>query len=259
MRKSIALMLGEVQGIMSGYATLMNYRFMNLCVKAEPASLLSLTVEYDSERYNIEKVAGVSQPNEKQLQVFPQSPELLPAICLAIAKTHPEFKQEIVNFEPEDEDGVLEGVPESEAEADEEDKTILLTMPTVNKDRHDLLVTAVDGLYDETKAKIDVYFGVYAERLAAKLKHAAPEEMDEAKQGLESVRDEHKDLLKQCYESKKQEIEDAYQRYLTQQQTVETAQQEEEAATSKEVGQGFKFAEMDEAPGMPDAPEMPGF
>lgn len=245
MRKSIAFMLGEVQGIMSGYATLMNFRFMNLCVKAEPASLLSLTVEYDSERYNIEKVAGISQPNEKQLQIFPNSPELIPAIAQAIAMKHPEFKQEIVNFVPQDEEGILEGMTSSEEEEDE-DKTILLTMPTVNKDRHDLLVTAIDGLYKETTAKIDAYFGIYTEKVVAKLKLASPEELDEAKKGLEAMRDEHKDLIRQSYESKQQEIEKAYQLYLAEQQEKEAARQEQAAATNEEAGHGFNLKDLAE-------------
>ena len=44
MRNSIKILLGELDAKLTGHAGLLNYRYMNLCIKAEPAALLSLTV-----------------------------------------------------------------------------------------------------------------------------------------------------------------------------------------------------------------------
>ena len=44
MRKSIKIFLGEVDTKLTGYASLLNYRYMNLCIAAEPMALLSITI-----------------------------------------------------------------------------------------------------------------------------------------------------------------------------------------------------------------------
>lgn len=243
MRKSIALLLGEVESAMNGYTALLNFRYMNLCVKSDVASLLPVTVDYGDGHFDIEKVADVARPNETQLQVFPKSPDLLFAIGKAIAKTHPEFKQEVVDFELSEEEQ-MPPMEDADEEESYEDKMIVLTMPVVDKDRHDLLITAIDGLHEETKMKIDAYFGVYTQKIAAKLSLGNPEELDEAKKALEGIRDQYKDLAQQYYDNKKQEIEEAYQLYTEQHEAEEQSRKEEEAATNKEAGQGFKLDDL---------------
>ena len=41
LRNSIKILLGELDAKLTGHAGLLNYRYMNLCIKAEPAALLS--------------------------------------------------------------------------------------------------------------------------------------------------------------------------------------------------------------------------
>lgn len=231
---------------MSGYVALMNYKFLNLCVKAEPAALLPVTVEYDG-TYDIEQVADVTVPEVNQMQVYPKDPALLFAIGKAIALSHPEFKQDIVTEKNDGQEPAATG-------DDDEDKSILLTMPEVNKDRYDVLTNGIAALYDETKAKLEFNFAGYTKRIAAKLASALPDEMDEAKKAMEEVRKQHTDLAKQYYDAKKEEIEAAYNLYLEKQTSAEKNAMEQEAATNKDAGQGFK---MPEAPEMPDMPEMP--
>ena len=58
MKKTIEILIGEMESKLGGYAGLLNYRFMNLCVKAEPAALLPVVViSNDGEVLNLEKVA----------------------------------------------------------------------------------------------------------------------------------------------------------------------------------------------------------
>ena len=59
MRRNIETLINEMKSKMSGYAVMLQYRYMNLCVKAEPAALLSFTVTDDEEEetfmYDIRK------------------------------------------------------------------------------------------------------------------------------------------------------------------------------------------------------------
>ena len=240
MRKSTALLLGEVEGKMSGYVALMNYKYLNLCVKAEPASLLPVTVEYGNESFDIEQVADVTMPQENQLQVYPKDPVLLFAIGKAIATSHPEFKQDTVVDKGDEKE---ESSTNSEQE-DDADKSILLTMPTVDKDRRDALMEGVKILFDEVKVKLDTNFNFYTQKITLKLASASPEEIDEAKKALGDIKKQHDDLAKEYRENKEKEIETAYQLYLEKQTEKEKNKQEQEAATNKKAGQGFKMPDM---------------
>ncbi len=230
MRKSIALTLGEANGKMSGYVALLNYKYFNLCVKGEPVSLLSVTVEYDDIEYNIEDVADVACPREDQLQVYPKTPGLVYYIGKAIATVHPEFKQEVV--EEENSESIDE---------DEKERSIILTMPEVNKDRRDVLMDAVKVLYEETKVHLTSNFELYSQKIILQLTGASAEETDEAKDSLEELKNQNLDLAKAYREKKEEEIEEAYQRYLEKKTGMEKNEQEHEAATNKQAGQGFKM------------------
>lgn len=232
MKKSVALMLGEMQKKMSGYAVLLNYRFMNLCVKAEPASLMPVTVPVNGEDMDIEEVADVAIPQENQLEVYPKDSSLLFAISKAIHEAHPEFK--IEERSRNDESGESEG-------GDEEDKSILCTMPVVDKDRYDLYMNGVSTLSDEVKVKLDSNHVLYGNKIAAKLMGASVEEIDEAKKMLEEIYNGHVDLCKEYRENKEKEIEDAYQLYLSEQSQKEAAAQEEEAARGETAGSAMKM------------------
>lgn len=226
MRKSVVLLLGEVQRKMSGYAALLNYRFMNLCVNAEPASLMPVTVEINGEEMDIEEVADVAIPQENQLGIYPKDPSYLHLISKAILLAHPEFK--------------LEQIAD---ENDEEDKMILCTMPVVNKDRRDLCMEGVRILSDETKVKMDLNFSLYTNKIMTKMLGDTPENIDEAKKMLEDIYNGHTDLCKEYQKNKEDEIEKAYQRYLTEQETQGTAQQEQQAARGNSTSFNMKIRE----------------
>ena len=53
-----------MEGKLSGYVAQLNYRFMNLCVKAEPMSLLSARFNIQGEEKSIEDVAMVSKKGD---------------------------------------------------------------------------------------------------------------------------------------------------------------------------------------------------
>ncbi len=252
MRKNTALTLGEFQSKLSGYVALLQFRYSNLCVEADPASLMPVTIQYDNVNYDIENVADVAIPREDQLQVYPKDPELLYTIGKSIAEYHPEFKQEVVD-DVEDEQN--DSANKDEQEDENENKSLLLTMPEVNKDRRDVLMDGVKILYDELKVKLDTNIQSYTQRVMAELSGAKAEEIDEAKESIEDIKKQHYDLAKTYREKKEKQIEEAYQRYLEKKTQKEQIQKEEEAATNKEAGQGFKMPEKPEAPKM-EAPKM---
>lgn len=231
MRKSIALMLGEANSKMSGYVALLNYKYLNLCVKAEAVSLLSVTVEYDGNSFDIEQVADVASPRKDQLQVFPKGPELIPYISKAVSTVHPEFKQEVVE----------EKRKRQNSDNGEADKSVLLTMPEVDKNRRDALMDAVKILYEETKVQLTKIFELYTQKTIVELMSGTAEEIDEAKESLEDIKKQHFDLADGYRKNKEAEIEEAYQLYLEKKEQKEKNQQEKEASTNKMAGQSFKM------------------
>lgn len=226
MKKSVALLLGEVQKKMSGYAALLNYRFLNLCVKAEPASLMPVTVIIDGEELDIEEVADVASPQDNQFEIYPKDPSFLYAISKAIFQAHPEFKLE-----------------EKAREDDEEDKILLCTMPVIDKDRRDLYMDGIATLSDEAKVKMDTNYSLYTTRIVEKMIGDTPEAIDEAKKMLEEIYNGHIDLCKTYRENKETEVEEAYQLYLSEQEAKEAASQEQKAARGESAGSSMKMGE----------------
>lgn len=226
MRKNISLLLGELESKASGYVALLNFRFLNLCVKAEPAALLPISVEISGKEYNLEQVADITKPNDFQFNIYPKNDALLVDIGKGIAKMHPEFKQELLDEEENEEKNI---------------KYIRLTMPEVNKDRRALLTEGVKGLYEQCKVKLDSNFTFYGQQVVAKLVGTQKEEIDEAKEALEDIKTQHYDLAKTYRDNKLEEIETAYQEYLSEQTSKKQEDKEQYNASNKDVTQGFKM------------------
>lgn len=238
MNMEIMNLLGNVQKKMNGYAILMNFRFMNLCTKAEPSALLPVTVSIDNEDLDIELVAQAAVPQDDRFLIIPKEQRYLFAICKGIAKSHPEFRIDRIPAPKEDEDG---READDEDRDGEEEQWILCTVPEVNKDRHDLIMEGIKLLSDETKGKIDKAFSVAGVRIAKVTMGMSPENIEEVKQNLQETYDWHNDLCKQYREKKEKEVEDAYQRYLQKQDAEETARKEEEDARGEKVGFRMKL------------------
>jgi ribosome recycling factor len=237
MRKSIETLIGEMKTKMSGYVVLLQYWYMNLCVKAEPASLLSVSViDEEGEESNIEHVVSVSLANDYQFELYPHDQKMTYAISRAIKEAHPEFK---IDIKTEDDGNASE-------EDDDQEKVIVCTMPEVNKDRHDTLMDGVGTLYDQCKAKLDANHAIYKARLTTKLVGSSEEDTKEAEDKLEEVYSKHGEIAQQYKENKEKEIEEAYQRYLDEQTAKQNEADEKAAARGVNAGQQFKMNEDDE-------------
>ena len=234
MRKSIEALISEMKSKMSGYAVMLQYRYMNLCVKAEPAALLSFTVTDDEEEEtNLEDIASAGLANDYQFEIYPNDPKMVFAICKGIKEAHPEFK-------------IDTRTEESDEESEENQVVIVCTMPEVNKDRHDLLIEGVDTLYDQCKAKLDANHATYKTRLTAKLVGSSEDDIQEAEDELEKVYKTHDDICLEYKEEKVKEIEEAYQRYLDEQKKKQDAADERAAARGENAKTQYRVDQSEE-------------
>ena len=244
MKRSIAVLLDEAKNKMSAFVALANYRFMNLCVDAEPASLLCITIEAGDAKLDLEDVADVSSPQKDQFALFPKenNPALIFAICKAVKTAHPEFKVEVKGQNEEDGDNSDENDEGNDSD-EETEKYILLTMPEINKDRRDFIINGVDILQKACQMKLDAISEEYVVKITAKLALDKPEELDEAKDNLQDLYDKHKDMLVGFTDNKKQAVEEAYQRYLAEQEEKQAQQQELDEAHGTDKGLSMNMEE----------------
>lgn len=225
MNHIILSQIDEAQKRMSGYIALLNYRFKNLCVKADIAVLLPVSVYADGEELNIEDVANVNMPDDYQLGVYPKEENDLQSIIQGIYEAHPEFKMEIKSTDGSD---------------SEESKYALYTMPEVDKNRRDFLMNGVKGLKDECLVRIDAVYADYQARFAKILVNVPAQDADEANKALDKARRQCKELVGDLHFQKEQEIEEGYQRYL---EEKEKHQEEEEEMN---FSQSFRMYHVEE-------------
>lgn len=233
MKNSVSSLLETAQKRMGGYTALAHYRLMNLVIKAYPEALLSFSLDNDGEKVPIEKVAQVcnAENRDDQFEIYPLEPSLLMPIIKALVKVHPEFKVEI-KF-PEDSN-------------DEDERYILATMPEVDKTRHDVLMDGVGIVMDWCQTMLDATSSVTTAQIAQKLVDAPADEIDEAKDALKDLQDQHEDLCKQFRAEKEEEIESAYKEYQERKAQEEAGKQEMDAAHNFLAGKQMNLQADDE-------------
>jgi ribosome recycling factor len=209
MRRSIEILLGEVDTKLTGYACLLNYRYMNLCIVAEPMSLLSITIaDVEGNEYHIEDMASTMQPDEFTFEIVPHDITMIPNIQEGIAKVHPEFKQEVIK--PKDEDRFfMPDTPNYDKE-----RHIICRMPEVDNNRYDVLKEAVKTLYDECKVDVEKIKGKYTQLLADRTKELPAEEADEAKKEMGKMMDQYSETINTYRDNKLKEIEESHQKWI---------------------------------------------
>ena len=208
--------IDDAQKKMSAYVTLLSYRYMNLCVKAELGALMPVNVYIGDESYNIEDVANIYSPDEFQFEVYPKNENNQQAIIQGVYEVHPEFKMEMKH------DG---------------GSYILYTMPVVDENRHDLLQNAIKGLYEECCGRIDAIHAEFKSRMLENLTKVgvSKTETDEALQALDDLRQKSMNMADHQLDQKQNEIDEALVRY----QTEQAHQKEEDEAY--DVTKGFRM------------------
>jgi hypothetical protein len=236
MRRAIIREYDKLAENLSNYVAVMNYRFMNLCVKAEPVSLLPITVMIDGESQKLEECVQLGKDGDYMFALFPKYEEDMGSIMRGVALAHPEFKQEIKQMSVT--------VPEENGrEREQEVDYLQVTMPEVDDERYDVLKEGVKLVYDECKAQMEVANN------KAKVKFTELSVI-ETKENLELLDNELDKLNNQwnaqrdrLRDIKLEEINSAYNKWLGAQAQKEIAMMEEEDARGTDAVNSTKMGE----------------
>ena len=210
MKRSIISLYEAMEDKLSGYVSIANYRYMNLCVKAEEVSLLSVRVNIEGEEKNIEDVAQVSKKVDYQFVAIPNYSEDLMPLAQGIAMQHPEFKQEFDAENVEVGDG--EGNPQTVKV-----KMLILTMPEVDDDRYDVLKKAVDAAYDECKVDMEAIVSQTKTQITPLLAGEEPADVKRVKDGIDKAEKTWNDRCENFHNEKLKEIEEAHNKWKAKQ------------------------------------------
>ena len=238
MKRAIINQLGQLSEQLKAYVGALNYRYLNLCVKAEEASLLPIQVPIEDEFKNLEDVAyaGKRTGDDYSLYIVPKIQDDMRDIQQAVMKFHPEFIQEVQK----------EKVNAGEDGGEQEVQLLRLKMPEVNDDRYDVLKQGANTFYDMCKADME------KARMEADMQFAAlgidekPEDMDKVKKGVDETNDMWVKKRDQLRDDKLKEIEEAHNQWLADQQASAQKKQEEHAAHNEEVGSSMRINSEDE-------------
>ena len=98
MKRSISNECNQLQEKLTSYVAMLNFKYMNLCIKAEPMSLIPIKVNVEGSMKNIEQVAFTAKKDDYHFWIVPKFDDDLKAIGEGIAAVHPEFKQEVSSY-----------------------------------------------------------------------------------------------------------------------------------------------------------------
>jgi ribosome recycling factor len=214
MNRKVEMLFSECQSQMNAHAMLLYIRYADFCVKAEPFSLLNVTVEVDDAEQQIEQVCGVDMPDDYTFVVYPNENQYVPAIIKGIAKEHPEFELEEKREKTTNASG-------------QEDEEIELHyhMPKVDDNRFKAGTEYVDLCYDAAKTHIDAVQAKYSVKIPLAAKD---EDTDALKERLKADYDKY---IAQCDEfkaTKLAELEEAHNAYLADMTNVQQKEAEQE-------------------------------
>jgi hypothetical protein len=180
-------------------------------------------VTVEGKQFDLEEVAEIRRPDDYHFEIRVKNEKPLQAIIEGIMDVHPEF------------------IMEKKTEKDLEDKEVLYLsykMPPVDKDRHDLLSDTTKAFYDECVANIEAAHTKQEALFVEALLHAPVDEANEAKDGVKTLYDNGKDEAEKLYNAKIEEIENAYQDYLS-------SDQENDDTEDFDFSKGMRFGRTD--------------
>lgn len=233
MKRSIINQLNQLSDRHQGYVAALNYRYLNLCIKAEEASLLPVQVVIENEVRNIEEVAyaGKKDGDEYSLYVAPKILDDLIPLSEAVLRVHPEFKLE----------GIRETVDAGDGQGAQEVSYLKFTMPEVNDDRYDVLKEGVDTFYNMCKADMTAASAEAEARLAVLGIDEKPEDLDNLKKAVDEVNEMWAKKRDELRDEKLKEIEEAHAHWQAGLDEVLGKERENDAAHNDYVARSIKL------------------
>lgn len=219
MRPKILSKIQDMESRMLAYIGSMSYNFCQLCVKNDPSALLGFEVIIQGEQKHLEDLANVylhtkeEDGDDKTYEIYPKIPDYISFILQGGMQSHPEFKFKTEQVKDE-------GEEESDNTSDEDDELertyVTATVPDVDKNRHDVIMDAIDVLKEACTANLERMNVKYTAEIAPLLVSLSPDAQNEAKDRLKETFENSKKMMDQVIDEKKKEVEDAYQEYLGQ-------------------------------------------
>lgn len=206
MKRALSSQYDQLYEKLKGYVAMMNFRFINLCVKAEPASLIPVKVNIEGTERNLEQVAMTAKKDDYRFWIVPKCDDDKESICLGIAKVHPEFRQKWGKL-------TIDGLGQDGEGRDVD--YLELTMPEVDDKRHDFLTDAVDMCHQECKALMEAAVNKARAEIGILAAGETEEDIDSIKKAVDKLNkdcEEHRDKLR---DKKLKDIEDAYRNWLS--------------------------------------------
>lgn len=206
MKRALNNQYDQLYEKLKGYVAMMNFRFINLCIKAEPASLIPVKVNIEGSEKNLEQVAMTAKKDDYRFWIVPKYDDDKEHICLGIAKVHPEFKQQEGSFK-------VDAIGENGEGRDV--KYIELIMPEVDENRHDALKDAVDVVYQECKTLMEAAVNKAKAEIAFLSVGEPKEDIDGINDAVDKLNTNCEEQRDKLRDKKLQEIEEAYKNWLS--------------------------------------------
>lgn len=239
----------ELQSKLEEYTQLLDYRYKNMLVKAEPEQLLPVEVEKPgSGMVNIEEVASMGITADDQFTIIAKDPVMLPNIQKAIFKVQPLIIQELntLNFDDDEEMVMMnQALEKALGHKPEPMQSLILTMPPMTKERRDFVKKTVETLRDLCKLKFLESLNESKLMLSARVVVLEPDRVDEGCDKLQAKHDEKWKVVEDKTAEFLKAIEERYEAYkasLPQEEAVTEMSQEDRIHS----GMSFKLGQYEE-------------
>lgn len=234
MRRATIAEYDRLADKLASLVAMMDYRFKNICVKAEEVSLLPITARIEGEDKNLEDCATIGKDDDYHFMIFPKYDEDMMDIAVAIARVHPEFRQERKSMPVT--------VPDRHGNEKEVDaKYILLTMPEVDDERYDVLKETVKVEYNLCKEQMEGANIVAQAKFATLAAGETKEDLDILQEEVDKLNEEWSGKRDDIHAAKLKEIEDAHRKWQEEQEESNQQRREEEAARGESAATSMKI------------------
>ena len=206
MKRALNNQYDQLYEKLKGYVAMMNFRYINLCIKADPVSLIPVKVNEEVTEKNLEQVAMTAKKDDYRFWIVPKYDEDKDSICKGIAKVHPEFKQKEDTLK-------IEGISEDGEAYDVH--YIELTMPDVDDNRYNALKDAVDVVYQECKTLMEAAVSKAKAEIAFLSVGEPKEDIDGINKAVDNLNEKCEKQRDKLRDKKLQDIEDAYKKWLS--------------------------------------------